>query len=61
MEAHAEDAEEGLQWRRMQRRSGHRQMCDGEIKGLGFRGSGTLKKKNSSDGYDDIINVHRYI
>jgi hypothetical protein len=27
--------------------------------GLGFRGSGTLKKKNSSDGHDDIINAHR--
>jgi hypothetical protein len=29
--------------------------------GLGFRGSGTPKKKNSSDGYDDVINAHRYI
>jgi hypothetical protein len=27
---------------------------------LGFRGSGTLKKKNSSDGHDDIINTRRY-
>jgi hypothetical protein len=32
------------------RRSGHRQVCGGEMIGLGFRGSGTLKKKNSSDG-----------
>jgi hypothetical protein len=29
--------------------------------GLGFRGSSTPKKKNSSDGYDDVINAHRYI
>jgi hypothetical protein len=29
--------------------------------GLRFRGSGTLKKKNSSDGHDDIINVYHYI
>jgi hypothetical protein len=34
-------------------------VCDGEIKGLGFMGSGTLKKKNSHDGYDDIINACR--
>jgi hypothetical protein len=29
--------------------------------GLGFRGSGTLKKKNSSGRHDDIINACRYI
>jgi hypothetical protein len=34
---------------------------DGEMKVLGFRGSDTLKKKNSSDGYDNIINDRRYI
>jgi hypothetical protein len=31
------------------------------MKGLGFRGSGTPKKKNSSDGHDDISNARRYI
>jgi hypothetical protein len=28
---------------------------------LGFSGSGTVKKKNNSDGYDDVINIRRYI
>jgi hypothetical protein len=35
-------------------------VCDGEMTGLGFRGSGTLKKKNGSDGHDDVINARRY-
>jgi hypothetical protein len=51
-------------WRRMRRtrrRNGHRLVCGGKITGLGFRGSSTLKKKNSSDGHDDVINTHRYI
>jgi hypothetical protein len=50
VEAHAE---EGTRWRHTGRkhwRSGHRQVCGGEIIGLGFMGSGTLKKKNISDG-----------
>jgi hypothetical protein len=59
-----EDVEEGM-WsrrtRRMWRRSGCRQVFSGEMIGLGFRGSGTLKKKNSSNGHDDVINAHRYI
>jgi hypothetical protein len=42
-------------------RSGRRRVCGGEMTWLGFRGSGTLKKKNSSDGYDDIINARRYM
>jgi hypothetical protein len=58
VEAHTE---EGAQWRRTRRRSGRQQMCGGEMTGLGFMGSDTLKKKNSSDRHDDIINVHRYI
>jgi hypothetical protein len=45
----------------MQRRSGRRRVCGGKMTGLTFRGLGTLKKKNSSDGHDDIINVRRYI
>jgi hypothetical protein len=50
----------GTWWRRT-RRSVHQWVCGMEMKGLGFRGSGTLKKKNSSDGYHDIINARRYI
>jgi hypothetical protein len=46
---------------RTRRRSGHRRVCGGEMIGLGFRGSGTLKKKNSSDGHDVVINVCHYI
>jgi hypothetical protein len=61
METHAEDAEEGAWWRWTRRKSGHRWVYGGEMKGLGFRGSGTLKKKNSSDGHDDIINTRHYI
>jgi hypothetical protein len=61
MEAHTKDTEEGAQWRRTRRRSERRWVCGGEMKGLGFRGSGTLKKKNSRDGHDDIINTHHYI
>jgi hypothetical protein len=56
-----EDAEEGARWRRTQRRSGHRWVCGGEMIGLGFKGLGTLKKKNSSDEPDAIINARRYI
>jgi hypothetical protein len=29
--------------------------------GLGFRGLGTIKRKNSSDGHDDVINARRYL
>jgi hypothetical protein len=29
--------------------------------GFGFRCLGTLKKMNSSDGYDDVINVHHIL
>jgi hypothetical protein len=29
--------------------------------GLGFMGSDIFKKKNSSDGHDNVINGHRYI
>jgi hypothetical protein len=60
VEPHKEDVEEGA-WRRMWRRIRHRWLCDREMKGLGLRGSGTLKKKNSRDMHDDIINVCRYI
>jgi hypothetical protein len=55
---------EALVWRctrRTRRRSRCWQMCGGEMTWLGFRGSGTIKKKNSSNGHNDIINVHRYI
>jgi hypothetical protein len=45
----------------MRRRSGRQWVCGREMKGLGFRGSDTLKKKNSSDVHDDIINIRRYI
>jgi hypothetical protein len=54
MEVHAEDPEEGARWRHMRRtrrRSRRRWVCGGEMIGLWFRGSGTLKKKNSSDGW----------
>jgi hypothetical protein len=30
-----------------------------EMTALGFRGSDTLKKKNSSNGHDDVINDRR--
>jgi hypothetical protein len=60
VEAHTEDTEEGARWRWTQRRSRRRWVCGGEMKGLGFRGKGTLKKKNSSDGLDDVINARRY-
>jgi hypothetical protein len=43
----AEDVEEGVRWRRMRRRSGCRRVCDREMTGLGFIGSGTHQKKNS--------------
>jgi hypothetical protein len=29
--------------------------------GLGFRGLSTLKKENSSDEHDDVINAYCYI
>jgi hypothetical protein len=61
MEAHTDDMEEGTRWRSTRRRSGHRRMCGRKMTGLRFRGSGTLEKKNSSDGHDDVINVCRYI
>jgi hypothetical protein len=48
----------GTASRRMRRRSGRRRVCGGEMIGFGFRCLGTLKKMNSSDGYDDVINVH---
>jgi hypothetical protein len=57
VEAHAV---EGARWRQTRRRSGHRRVCGGEMKGLGFRGSDTIKYKNSSNGYDNIINARRY-
>jgi hypothetical protein len=53
LEAHAE---EGTWWRWTWRR-----VHGGEMRGLGFRGSGIIKKKNSSDGHDDVINVRLYI
>jgi hypothetical protein len=56
-----EDTQEGARWRRTQRRSKHRWVFCGEMKQLGFRGSCTLKKKNSSDERDDVMNVHHYI
>jgi hypothetical protein len=55
VEAHMEGTR-----RRQKRRSGRWRVCDGEMTGLGFRGSGTLKKKNGSDGHDDVINARRY-
>jgi hypothetical protein len=58
-EAHVEDTEEGTLLRRTWRTQ--RRVFDREMTGLGFRGSGTLKQTNSSDGHDDIINTHRYI
>jgi hypothetical protein len=63
VEAHTEDMEEGTWWRWMwtRSRSERRQLCGGKMKGLWFRGSGTLKKKNSSYVHDDIINICRYI
>jgi hypothetical protein len=43
------------------RRSWGRWVCGREMIGLRFRGSGTLKKKNSSDRHDDVFDAHRYI
>jgi hypothetical protein len=40
----------GAALRRTWRRSRRWWVCGGEMTGLGFRGSDTLKKKNSSDG-----------
>jgi hypothetical protein len=56
VEAHME---EGMQWRWTRRT--RMTVCGGEMTGLGFRGLGTLKKKNSSNGHDDVINARRYI
>jgi hypothetical protein len=39
----------GMTSRRMRRRSGRRWVCGGGMTGLGFRGPGTLEKKNNSD------------
>jgi hypothetical protein len=47
--------------RQMRRRSEHQWVCGGEMTWLGFRSSGTLRNKNSSDGHDDVINARRYI
>jgi hypothetical protein len=55
VEAHVEDMEQDAQWRCTRRRSGHRWVCGREITGLGFRGSRTLKKKNSNDGWVNYI------
>jgi hypothetical protein len=59
--AHVEDTKEGVQWRWMQRRRGRWRVCGRKMTGLGFRDSDTLKKKNSSDGHDDVINIRHYI
>jgi hypothetical protein len=40
---------EGTRSRQTHWRSGHRWVCCGKMTGLGFGGSGTLEKKNSSD------------
>jgi hypothetical protein len=40
VEVHAEDTKEGTMWR-----SECQRVCGEEMKGFGFRGSGTLKKK----------------
>jgi hypothetical protein len=49
VEAHTEDVVEGARWRQTRRRSRHRRVCDREMTELGFRGSGTFKKKNCTD------------
>jgi hypothetical protein len=61
VEAYVEDTKEGVQWRWMQMRRGRWWVCGGKMTGLGFRGSNTIKKKNSSDGHDDVINARHYI
>jgi hypothetical protein len=58
VEAHVEEGARCMQTRM---RSGRRWVCGGEIKRLGLRGSSTLKKKNSSDRYNDVINARCYI
>jgi hypothetical protein len=50
VEAHIEDAEEGARWRRTQRRSGCRQLYGRKMKGLWFRGLGTLKNRKVATG-----------
>jgi hypothetical protein len=57
VEVHVEDAEEGAPLSCTRRRCGHRRVCGGKMTGLGFRGSGRLKKKNSSDGRVDYIST----
>jgi hypothetical protein len=47
--------------RRTCKRSGRQWVYGREMTLLGFRELVTHKKKNSSDGHDDIINVRRYI
>jgi hypothetical protein len=51
---------EGTRWRQKRRSRERQRVCGREIIGLGFRGSGTLKKKNSSDEHDDVINARHY-
>jgi hypothetical protein len=59
---------EALAWRRSEaplcrrtqrtrRRGRRRRVCGGKMTWLGFRGLGILKKKNSCDEHDDVINV----
>jgi hypothetical protein len=53
------DAEEGARWK-ADAEEEQAPAGVGEMTGLGFGGSGALKKKNSSDDVDDIINTYRY-
>jgi hypothetical protein len=48
-EGQVDNAIEGARWRRTRQRSRRRWACGEEMTGLGFRSSGTLKKKNNSD------------
>jgi hypothetical protein len=67
LEVHAEEERGasveaiGVASRWTRRRSERRLVCDGEMTELGFSGSDTLKKNNSSDRNDGAINAHRYI
>jgi hypothetical protein len=54
-EVHVEGMEEGTQWRQTRRRSGRRWVCGKEMTRLWFRGSNTLKKKDSSDNMVEQI------
>jgi hypothetical protein len=54
-EGRADGAVEGTRWRPTRRtrwKSGRQWVCGEEMTGLGFKGSDTLKNKNSSDGWD---------